>query len=220
MISKLDRAKGPDRKLTGHSRLIRSTFALASRAMTFWIPKHGTRRTKDWATPPSGPELETIEEILSNLQGKHCTFKDVTSRYGNIDYVILSQDRGVFLLETKPHSGRVSVVDCKLRVNGKLPEKDFVAAALRNTYWLIEEIRNVTAMETLVTPLIVFTNASVETGRSLKGIQFANRETLRATIHRDGEPIPAQIWEKREQLAAMLNGKPVAAAGEPAPGVP
>jgi hypothetical protein len=47
------------------------------------------------------------------------------------------------VLETKAHGGRVTVKDGRLLVNGHDPEKDFIAQALHNTYWLREKTRPV-----------------------------------------------------------------------------
>jgi hypothetical protein len=47
---------------------------------------------------------------------------DVVSPYGNIDHIVLNAQGGIFLIETKAHGGRVSVVDGRLLVNGHDPE--------------------------------------------------------------------------------------------------
>jgi hypothetical protein len=209
MTSKIDHAGADAHTLANPPGLIRSTFALATRMITFWTARSGVEPNN---TTPAGTAGATIEEILEQLEGEHFTFPNVSTRSGTIDYVVLSKEHGFFLLETKPHSGRVSVVDCRLRVNGKLPEKDFVAQTLRNTYWLIEEIRSATGMEAAITPLLVFTNASVDTERPLKGIPITNRESLLLTIRKNGEPMPQPLWEAREKISALLRMEPIAAA--------
>jgi hypothetical protein len=204
-ISQLGHATRPTGTFSGQPRLMRSIFESATRAICFWGSRAEAtpRRNLPTAEPVTD---ETTEEILEKLGGENLSFKNVASRYGNIDHVALSKEHGFFLIETKAHSGRVSVVDCRLRVNGKLPERDFVAQALRNTYWLIEEIRNVTGLDAEITPLLVFTNASVDTSRPLKGIPITNRASLRATIEREGQPISEPLWNAREKISAILTG--------------
>jgi hypothetical protein len=83
--------------------------------------------------------------------------------------LIISQKSGIILLETKAHHDTVTTTDSEILVNGKLPEKDFVAQALKNSYWLREEIERLLQVKPWVTPLVVFTNAFVKFGRRSKG---------------------------------------------------
>jgi hypothetical protein len=84
---------------------------------------------------------ETIGSILDGLGEEYLVIHDVVSTYGHIDHIVIGKQAGIFLLETKAHGGRVSVSNDRLLVNGHDPEKDFVAQALNNTYWLREKIR-------------------------------------------------------------------------------
>jgi hypothetical protein len=159
-------------------------------------------KAKPQATAAPVQPNETVEELLEGLEGEHVVLKEVQTRYGSIDHVVLSKDHGVVLIETKPHSGRVSVVDAKLRLNGKLPDKDFVSNSLMNTYWVIEEIRTLTGIDPSIRPLIVFTNASVSTGRPLKGIPITDKRSLLDAITHGGEAMESSLWAAREKMAA------------------
>jgi hypothetical protein len=79
---------------------------------------------------------ETVERILDSLGSNFYVLHDIECSYGNIDHIVLSQSYGVFLIETKAHGGKVEVLNDCLLVNGKPPEKDFIAQATRNVYWL------------------------------------------------------------------------------------
>lgn len=118
-----------------------------------------------------------IEEILDQLGDEHRIIHDVRCQFGNIDHIVLSRNHGVFLIETKAHGGRVAIVESKIRVNGKLPEKDFIAQTLRNTYWLVEELQTMTGVRPWVTSLIVFTNAFVVRSQPIKGITVTNKNS-------------------------------------------
>ncbi len=147
---------------------------------------------------------EKVEEILDRLDIDHLVIHDVRCQFGNIDHVVLSKEGGVFLLETKAHGGRVAVVESKIRVNGKLPEKDFIAQTLHNTYWLIEELETITGVRPWVTSVIVFTNAYVARSAPVKGITITNAKFLLQEMKRLGQPLPAKVWAAREQIARLL----------------
>jgi len=57
---------------------------------------------------------------------------------GNLEHVVLLQETGIFLIETKAHEGRISFSGIELEVAGQSPEKDFIAQVHRNTCWLKE----------------------------------------------------------------------------------
>src|SRR5260221_14180311 len=79
---------------------------------------------------------ELFGSILEELGDGFRVFHDLPSPYGNIDHLVLSKEKGLFLIETKAHGGRVTVVDGELRVNQCPPEKDFIGQVMRNTTWL------------------------------------------------------------------------------------
>ena len=147
---------------------------------------------------------EMIEQILDQLDDEHFILHDIESNFGNIDHVVLSKNHGVFLIETKSHGGKVTVVDGKIRVNGNWPEKDFISQTIRNTYWLAEQLRLITSITAWVNASIVFTNAFVERSRPIKGITVTNKKFLLSNIRQARKPLPAQIWDARETVAARL----------------
>ena len=62
-------------------------------------------------------------------------------------------------------------------VNGKMPEKDFVAQALKNSYWLREETERLLKVKPWITPVVVFTKAFVIFGPPVKGVSWSTRNT-------------------------------------------
>jgi hypothetical protein len=70
---------------------------------------------------------EKIGELLEGLPDDYHILHDIESPYGNIDHIVIAKNAGIFLLETKAHGGKVEVNGETLLVNGKLPEKDFIA---------------------------------------------------------------------------------------------
>ena len=82
---------------------------------------------------------ELIGAMLEGLGDRFLVFHDLPSPNGNIDHLVVSSQT-VFLIETKAHGGQVSLADAQIRINNRLPEKDFVAQVLRNTAWLSEQL--------------------------------------------------------------------------------
>lgn len=149
---------------------------------------------------------EKIEAILDQLDDEQVVLHDVRCEFGNIDHIVLSKNHGVFLIETKAHGGKVAVVNSKIQVSGKPPEKDFIAQTLRNTYWLADELRAITGATAWVTSFIVFTNAFVEKSRPIKGIRVTNKKFLLQNIRQVMKPLPPEIWDAREKIAARFSG--------------
>ena len=148
---------------------------------------------------------ERIEDALTELGEDFYILHDVPSPYGNIDHIALGKQNGVFLLETKAHDGKIEVVENRLLVNGKPPERDFIAQALKNTYWLKEKLKKIAGSDVWVTPVVVFANAFVPQSKPVKGVVIINKRYLVSTLRR-GRPSTsaAHVWDKRSEVRAAL----------------
>jgi hypothetical protein len=149
---------------------------------------------------------EKVAGFLEGLGEDYCIFHDVESPYGNIDHVVLGKTSGLFLLETKSHGGKVTVIDGRLLVNGKYPEKDFIAQTLRNTYWLRDKVSEIAGVNVWVTPVIVFTNAFVSPTKPVKGVHIINRKYMNKLLEstdRSGSATK-KLWEVREEVEKSL----------------
>ena len=148
---------------------------------------------------------EVVGDLLSDLDEDFFVLNDIPSPYGNIDHIVIAR-HGVFLLETKAHGGRVEILSDGLLINNKTPEKDFIAQALRNTYWLRERIEKITGEKIRITPLIVFTNAFVETGKPIKGVIITNKKFLTSILRRQTrfQSGLSKVWEMREEIQQEL----------------
>ena len=172
---------------------------------TSWVESQMDRKIREEKRAIRGAKgEERLEGILDQLDETHVVFHDVVSQYGNIDHIVVAET-GVFLIETKAHGGRVSVVTGELLVNGHPPEKDFIGQTLRNTYWLKEQILKATGIEPWINPVIVFTNAFVELGRPIKGVTVTNKKFLLKTIERVGRRNGrnSEVWSMRDRLTSL-----------------
>jgi hypothetical protein len=150
---------------------------------------------------------EKIGELLEDLGPNFLVIHDVTSRFGNIDHVVMGKDCGLILIETKAHGGTVTFQENTLLVNGILPEKDFIQQTNKNTYWMRDQVSSLVGFKPWITAVIVFSNAFVKAYRPIKGVSVVNKKFLRAYIANKCKPSPQnlQIWEKREEIYALLN---------------
>lgn len=147
-----------------------------------------------------------IDNLLDDLSDDYLVLNDLVSPYGNIDHVVISKASGVFLIETKSHSGKVSVRENVLYLNEHLPEKDFINQTLKNTYWLREKLVGIVGVKVWINPVIVFTNAFVPFIGPVKGISIINKKYLLSTILNSSKRSTEnqQLWEKREDILSKL----------------
>ncbi len=150
---------------------------------------------------------EKIGDLLYELpEDEFCILNDIECPYGNIDHIVIGKNSGIFLLETKAHGGKVDVNGETLLVNGKLPEKDFISQALRNSYWVRDEISQIVGSKPWIIPVLVFTNAFVSPTRPIKGVSIINRKYLLTFLQRNSRPnaTHTQVWAKRENIEMRL----------------
>jgi hypothetical protein len=123
--------------------------------------------------------------------------------------IVISQRSGTILLETKSHDGTITTIDSEILVNGKMPEKDFVAQALKNSYWLREEIESLLKVKPWITPVVVFTNTFVKFGPPVKGVLVVNKKYLLQKLQsgQGDTSNAAAIWTNRELMANHLTGQ-------------
>ena len=149
---------------------------------------------------------EKIGELLAELSDEYYVLNDIESPYGNIDHIVIGKNSGVFLIETKAHGGKVEVSGETILVNGKIPEKDFMAQTLKNSYWLRDKISEIVGIKPWITPIIVFTNAFVSPTRPIKGVAIINKKYLLFTLRRASRPhtILMQVWGNKERIEKAL----------------
>lgn len=171
------------------------------------IEGHVNRKLKEEKRAIRGAKAEEkVGELLEDLSEEYYVLNDVESPYGNIDHIVIGINNGVFLIETKAHGGKVEVQGETVLVNRKIPEKNYIAQTLKNSYWLRDEIGKVIGSKPWITPIIVFTNAFVPPTKPIKGVNIVNKKYLPNILQRVSKPNPIndQIWEHREEIGNNL----------------
>lgn len=149
---------------------------------------------------------EAVGQILETLGENFYVIHDVNSPYGNIDHIVIGHHTGIFLIETKAHGGKIDLSTGELLLNGKSPEKDFIAQALKNTYWLRDIVAGFIGLKPWIKPVLVFTNAFVPFGKPIKGVNVINKKFLISFLQqqKNTDPTTEQIWDAREEMANQL----------------
>jgi hypothetical protein len=149
---------------------------------------------------------EKVADLLAQLGEGYAVYHDLPSPYGNIDHLVLSRTQGLFLIETKAHGGRVRCDGASLLVNGKPPEKDFLAQVHRNRCWLRDELQQRLGCPVGVHGLLVFANAFVENVGYVKGVKVLPGRFLLSTLRQTKTLASNPVWEKRHALAELFPG--------------
>jgi hypothetical protein len=144
---------------------------------------------------------EAIGHLLEQLPEPRAIFHDVGTGRGDIDHILLSPAHGVILIETKSHHGTVEVQNGALLINGRPPEKDFIAQTIRNTMWLRQRLKETTGLDVWIQPIIVFTNAFVREWKPVRNILLRNKKYLLKAIGetRAHPDIAAKLWALHQQ---------------------
>lgn len=151
---------------------------------------------------------EQVGALLEALPEDYYVLNDVFCPYGNIDHIVISKTGGVFLIETKSHHGTVALNGDILLVNGQIPEKDFIAQALRNMFWLRDAVSPIVGAKPWINPILVFTNAFVPPLKPVRGVSIVNQKYLLNVLHASdrSNALTAQVWQKRENIGNRLMG--------------
>lgn len=99
---------------------------------------------------------------------------------GNVDHVALGP-HGFFAIETKSHRGRATARGKTLLLNGRPPEKDFVAQAWRGSY----RLKGMLGQE--VSPVLCFTRASARADLRVKGVRVLGLGSLADAMLESGK---------------------------------
>lgn len=157
------------------------------------------------ACPPGQPARKNSDNIADGLPESCAVFQDIDTGYGKIDYIILSRENGLFIVERKQHPGKITLTDSSLTINGVAPEQDFFVKILWYTFWLNEKVKTITNLDTVVTPMVVFTNASVEVSEPVKNVVITDVNNILRNIQKTktDPQTAASLWAIYQSGAVM-----------------
>jgi hypothetical protein len=120
---------------------------------------------------------EVVAERLLDLPDGYHVFHDIAFDGFNVDHIIVGPG-GIFLVETKSHSGNVDARGDTLLLNGTQPPKNFLNQTWSQTYQLKDFLKKQTSREWAVKPVLCFTRAFVKVRQPVKRIAVVNKGYL------------------------------------------
>ena len=152
--------------------------AVVIKMVTDGIEKKGLYEKKRAKDADRGAHAEeVVAERLMNLPDGYHAFHDIAFDGFNIDHVVVGPG-GIFLVETKSHSGNVDAKGDTLLLNGAQPPKNFLNQTWSQTYQLKDFFKKKTSKEWTVKPILCFTRAFVKVRQPVKGIAVVNKKYL------------------------------------------
>ncbi len=152
---------------------------------------------------------EQMGTLFDALSDDYWVLNDVSSGRGNIDHLLVSKTKGIFVIETKSHRGRITADGDGLLLNGHPTEKNFINQTLGNCLWLKERMKQTLQTDVWVTGVIVFTNAFVQVQQPIRGVHVINKGFFERWLERQKDnPRARQLWERRDELGALVTDSP------------
>jgi len=136
--------------------LIAIPVLLAMAGYDFWAKVRQVRRT--WL---AGAEAEEkVEDRLAVLEkrGWHVLHGILKADGNDIDHVVWGP-RGIFVIETKAHRGKVGIEAGVLTFDGRMPERDAVDQVVRNTLFIKDHLKRALRQDRWVVSVICLTEA-------------------------------------------------------------
>lgn len=149
-------------------------FTLATVLVIAWyLPKLIKLRRKIRQVRQGRDGERMVAEVLDRLrEGGAVIFHDIKADTFNVDHVVASR-KGIFAIETKTYSKRkgskVHYDGTTLTVDGYIPSRDPVEQARAISRWVAKSLRDGTAKDYTVKPIVVFPGSFVNPVREHGG---------------------------------------------------
>ncbi|OPZ86642.1 MAG: Nuclease-related domain protein [bacterium ADurb.Bin429] len=131
---------------------------------------------------------DIIGALLTKLPDSYVVIHNLPFAGGDIDHIVVGPT-GLFVIDTKSHSGRVLIADGAVTLNGHAFEKDIVGQIHDGAKWLEEMLLVEGGIEVKPIRIIAFTRAYVEYKDKppYKGVTLLHRSYLnRSILNHDG----------------------------------
>ena len=193
-------AAGAAAALILHYPLCGATALVCSLLWIIWSLMTGLRRVESFYKGARGEEK--VSGILGSLPDTYHVFNDFTVGHNHIDHVVAGPG-GVFAIETKFWSGKVTVEDGHVLLDGQLPDRSPLSQAIREAT-IVRNALVAAGWNGLVTPVVAFASDSFGAHRAnLKGTVIINSNELRKSFDTDRVVIPPA---ELERLVSLMEG--------------
>lgn len=164
-----------------------ASLLVASLVFIIWSLMAGLRHVERFFKGARGEEK--VSGILESLPNTYHIFNDFAVGRSHVDHVVVGPG-GVFAVETKFWSGRVTVEDKYLLVDGQLPSRSPLAQATREAA-SVRAALSAVGWNGQVTPVVAFASDSFVAHRAMIGDTIIiNSNELRPSFESDRVVIP------------------------------
>ena len=164
-----------------------ATVLVAALVYILWSLTVGLRHVERFFKGARGEEK--VSEILVTLPDAYHVFNDFTVGRSHIDHVVVGPG-GVFAIETKFWSGKITVEDGHVLLDGQLPDRSPLAQAAREAS-LVKSALAKAGWQGVVTPVLAFASNTFTAHRAnLKGTIVMNASELKTSFETDRVVIP------------------------------
>jgi len=180
-------------------------------ALGFWCV-HGIFRletTADRYYGGAGGEYD-VGAVLSQLPEEFHVFNGLGFYGGDVDHVVVGPT-GVFVIETKNHSGTIGIKNGRLSRNGESLNRDFVRQATLEARYVKGRLSPAGLCH--VRPVIVFVKAKVRVKTRIEGVRAIGLSSLIDTIV---GRVPRLSAQDILQYTAQLEGVDTTVSSRPA----
>jgi hypothetical protein len=148
---------------------------------------------------------DPVAAWLDDLPANYDVYHAVETSEGDLEHLVVSYDRGVFLIESRSAPGRITVQGDRLYLDHQLADPNLVEATMRRASWLRNVLSERTGVTVPVTPVVVFTAAVVpDDGRFGTAILTDLDDLGMALSHtRVRAPEATRFWQHRRHLAEL-----------------
>jgi hypothetical protein len=120
-----------------------------------------------------------VGELLTKLMLDGClVLNDVPFPYGNLDHVVIRDDRTVFLIETKAHQGKVSWNGRQLLINGRPFSRNPIGQLNRSIRWIRKMTQRLCGENPWIVAVLVLPNADILVCHSVKRVNVLRARDL------------------------------------------
>ena len=184
------------------SALWGATVLVAALLFILWSLMRGLRHVERFFKGARGEEK--VSAILRTLPDAYHVFNDFKVGRNHIDHVVVGPC-GVFAIETKFWSGKITVEEGHVLLDGQLPDRSPLAQAAKEAA-LVRSALTARGWNGTVTPVVAFASNTFSAHRAeLKGTIVINANELKASFGTDRVVIPPAELERLVSL--MENNK-------------
>lgn len=175
----------------GGAALVASLMAVA------YFLRRGERRMESYFKGARGEEY--VSGILKGLPDSYHIFNDFAAGRARVDHVVVGPS-GVFSIETKCWSSRVTIEDGTVLAGGVLPSKNPLAQTLREAHSVKVALKKA-GWEGAVTPILAFASNTFEAAiAECRGVVILNANHLVKSFDNQRVLIPPAELERLVRL--------------------